>query len=49
MQKIFKEILKNEWAFLTFRPFKPDLVNDYNSYFVFGFVITWLCGVGRYW
>lgn len=43
-----KRILSDEIKLLSFRSFSLDTSN-LNKYLIFGLVVTWLCGIGRYW
>jgi len=43
-----RRVVADEIRLLTFRSFKPELTL-FNHYLAFGFLFTWLCGIGRYW
>lgn len=43
------KILENEWRFLTFRKPSRHIREHPGAYLAFGFAVTWLVGVGRYW
>ncbi len=45
---VLNKILSDEFRLLSFRPFQPD-PSLFNHYLAFGLLVTWLCGVGRYW
>ncbi len=49
MAIVLGEQFRQAARFLAFRPFRPDLLNDRRRWLVFGFVCTWLAGIGRYW
>ncbi|MDH5655069.1 MAG: hypothetical protein OEZ34_04140 [Spirochaetia bacterium] len=46
---VIKTVIKNEFRFLIFKPFVPDLKNHGNYYLFFAFFFTWTAGIGRYW
>ncbi len=45
---MIKQIIADNIRALCFQGFKPDPAHR-RSYFLYGFLITWLVGVGRYW
>jgi membrane protein YdbS with pleckstrin-like domain len=45
---MLKQILADQVALLTFRPFRPDLRAHYRAYLAYGLTVTWLAGIGRY-
>lgn len=49
IKRMIGKILANEWRFLTFRRTDSHLREHPAAYLTFGFVCTWLVGVGRYW
>jgi len=49
MRQALKKVLSDQFALLIFRPFRPNLAEYRAYYFAWGFVATWLAGVGRYW
>lgn len=46
---MIKQLLLDEWRFLTFRSMSPMIRDHWHVYLSFGLVFTWLAGVGRYW
>ncbi len=46
---ILARILRDQFQLLAFRTFKPDLRNHYAAYLIYGLVVTWVAGIGRYW
>ncbi len=44
-----KQVLLEEWRFLTFRSMSPAVVAHWRAFLAFGLLFTWLAGVGRYW
>lgn len=48
MTTLLKKVWGDQLRLLGFRRLKLDLAN-FNAYLVHGLLITWLCGVGRYW
>lgn len=46
---MFAKVLKDQFDLLFFRSFKPNLREFWHAYLIWGLVITWLTGVGRYW
>lgn len=46
---MLRQILADEWRFLTFRQPSSALREHWKAYLCFGLVFTWLAGVGRYW
>ena len=45
---LWRQIWRDQWRLLTFRrlAFSPE---NFRGYLLYGLLITWLCGVGRYW
>jgi hypothetical protein len=48
MTAVLKKIWADQLRLLSFRQLKLDLAN-FNAYLLHGLLITWLCGIGRYW
>jgi hypothetical protein len=46
---MIKQLLLDEWRFLTFRSMSPAIRDHWKAFLVFGLAFTWLAGVGRYW
>ena len=46
---MLKQLLKDEFRFLTFRAPSPMIRERPGAYLAFGLVATWLAGIGRYW
>ena len=46
---LLKRILSHQFDLLIFRPFRPDLQAHYRAYLMYGLIVTWLAGMGRYW
>lgn len=46
---MLKRLLADQFSLLLFRPFRPDLRNHYVAYLVYGLLVTWVAGLGRYW
>lgn len=46
---MFAGILTDQFRLLAFRPTSPALALHWKAYLVFGLVVTWLAGIGRYW
>jgi hypothetical protein len=46
---MIKQLLLDEWRFLTFRRMSPAVRDHWQAFLVFGLIFTWLAGVGRYW
>lgn len=46
---ILKRILADQLALLAFRPFRPELPAHFRAYLLYGFTVTWIAGIGRYW
>ena len=44
-----RDILIDQWRFLTFRPMGRGVRGRFWAYLAFGLVMTWLAGIGRYW
>ena len=42
-------ILADQFRLLTFRNPSSEIRDHWRAYLVFGFVCTWLAGIGRYW
>jgi len=42
-------ILADQFRLLTFQPTSPALAQHWKAYLAFGFIITGLAGIGRYW
>lgn len=42
-------LLADELRLLTFRPVSSSIHNRWKPYLAFGFLATWLAGIGRYW
>lgn len=49
MSASVRDMVKTQFAFLLFRPIKPDLEKGFWSYLAMITVTTWLVGIGRYW
>jgi len=45
---LIKTILKDQVRLLTFRSIRPNPA-QYRYYLMFALLVTWLCGIGRYW
>lgn len=43
------EILQNQRDFLFFNWSKLELYQNQKTFFIWGFIITWIVGIGRYW
>jgi hypothetical protein len=43
------DIIKDQLRFLFFRRPSPLLATHWKSYLAFGFLCTWIAGIGRYW
>ena len=46
---MLKQLLKDEYRFLTFRAPSAMIRERPGAYLAFGLVATWLAGIGRYW
>ena len=46
---MIKQLLMDEFRFLTFRRMSPAIRDHWKAFLVFGLTFTWLAGVGRYW
>ena len=46
---MLKQILIDQFRFLFFREPSRNISTHWKHYLVFGVVITWLAGIGRYW
>jgi len=46
---LLNRILNDQFKLLLFQPFRPDLQAHYRAYLLYGLVVTWLAGIGRYW
>jgi hypothetical protein len=46
---MIKQLLLDEWRFLTFRSMSPAIRDHWRAFLIFGLTFTWLAGVGRYW
>jgi hypothetical protein len=46
---MIKQLLSDEWRFLTFRSMSPAVRDHSRAFLAFGLTFTWLPGVGRYW
>jgi len=46
---VLKQILTDQCRFLFFREPSRNISAHWKQYLVFGVVITWLAGIGRYW
>jgi len=46
---LLKRILSDQFKLLLCQPFRPDLQAHYRAYLLYGLVVTWLAGIGRYW
>lgn len=46
---MIRQLLADEWRFLTFRRMSPAVRERSAFYLAFGLFFTWLAGVGRYW
>lgn len=49
MAASFGKILSEQRDLLLFRPFKPDLGDNFPRYLGWGLLSTWIVGIGRYW
>jgi hypothetical protein len=45
----FVSITKDVFRTLTFRHPSSEIEAEWKAYLIFGLVLTWLAGVGRYW
>lgn len=46
---MIRQILIDEFRFLTFRRMSPAIRDHWKAFLAFGLTFTWLAGVGRYW
>lgn len=46
---MFTQILVDQFRLLTFRRPSAAIATHWRAYLVFGLVVTWLVGIGRYW
>jgi len=46
---LLKRIISDQVDLLLFRRFRPDLHAHYRAYLLYGLVVTWIVGMGRYW
>jgi hypothetical protein len=46
---MLRTLLANELRFLTFRRVSPAVRESWVAFLMFGLVMSWLAGVGRYW
>ncbi len=46
---MLRTLLADEFRFLTFRRVSPAVREHWFAFLMFGLVMTWLAGVGRYW
>ncbi len=49
MPSALAKVLRDQRDLLLFRSIKPDLEHHERLYFAWGFLATWLAGIGRYW
>lgn len=47
--KTWLNVLRDDWRLLTFRLTREEFLAFNYKHLVFGFVFTWLVGIGRYW
>jgi hypothetical protein len=46
---VLSQIIKDQFQFLFFRQPSSSLATHWKAYLAFGFVCTWIAGIGRYW
>jgi hypothetical protein len=46
---LISTLLADEFRLLTFRPVSSSIHTRWKAYLAFGFLATWLAGIGRYW
>ncbi len=46
---MLRQILHDEWRFLSFRNTSSGPARHWQAYLAFGLICTWLAGIGRYW
>jgi hypothetical protein len=46
---VLLQIIKDQFQFLFFRRPSSSLATHWKAYLAFGFVSTWIAGIGRYW
>jgi hypothetical protein len=46
---VLLQIIKDQFKFLFFQRPSPLLATHWKSYLAFGFICTWIAGIGRYW
>lgn len=46
---MLRQILADQLRLLTFRRTSPAIAEQWKAYLAWGFIVTWVVGIGRYW